>query len=236
MKDTEILWLRIDEYIEVGIYTTEPCRRCHAFAARIDTGMCEWCTAEPTLCQCLVCVKRRAAGFAELLTRPSWRPAPPPTLMKAEPTSAAGCLAYLNGLCKTCCSEPRRAGHTECDGCWSARTGHNPNPNPRVYDPNTSAWRRIRPMSNFDESESDDSDEVITDESESDDSDEVITDETRSGDRKYSACACGQPLLASVSINRGQCEVCHHQVSGAYTTIADLVAASERAADRKRAS
>ena len=57
----------------------KPCDRCRAFAARLDTGLCEWCTAEPSMCQCYLCLDRRARELAALRTRPPWQgPLPPP--------------------------------------------------------------------------------------------------------------------------------------------------------------
>jgi hypothetical protein len=42
-------------------------------------------------------------------------------------------------------------------------------------------------------------------------------------------CSCGQPLLAPVSVARGHCEACHHRITGAYTTAAELAGAMREA-------
>ena len=106
----------------------DPCDRCRAFAARLDTGLCEWCTAEPSMCQCYLCLDRRARELAALHTRPPWQGPLPAPIGAPKAASDDGTDAYRRGRCRTCHVEPYRAGGTECVGCWRARTGRQPAP------------------------------------------------------------------------------------------------------------
>ena len=110
----------------------DPCDRCGAFAARRDTGLCEWCTHEPSMCQCFLCLDRRAKQLAELRARFPWQGLLPPPIEPPKAASDADNAAYRQGLCKTCHIEPYRAGGTECVGCWRARTGRPPTTSPPI--------------------------------------------------------------------------------------------------------
>jgi hypothetical protein len=210
----------------------EPCGRCHAFVASADTGICEWCTAEPKMCQCPVCVKRRANGLAKLLTRPRYHPdnprpphALPATPIKVERASAAANAAYRNGGCKTCLTEPHRAGCTECDSCWSARTGHNPNSAPRTYGAGAARYR-----SSFDDFEpTSPAAWTWTDPATWPAGIAELNTAYRAAMDTYPRCSgCARPLLAPIPIERGHCEAC--------TPIGERISATYRYSDHSPAA
>ena len=80
------------------------------------------------MCQCFLCLDRRARELAELVTRPPYQGPIPPLITAPKAADVADHAAYRKGLCKTCHAEPYRAGSTECVGCRRARTGRPPDP------------------------------------------------------------------------------------------------------------
>lgn len=119
-----------------------------------------------------------------------------PIPVTAQPASAADSAAYRKGLCKTCHIKPHRAGHTECDECWSARTGHDPH-RPPWQASGYPSWRR--PPGNYFVDLEDDVDP--------DHAGVALFPGAYLAALPRCVC-CDQPLLAPVSIDRGYCEAC----------------------------